>query len=353
MPRETRMLKIDMHTHILPRDWPDLHKRYGYGEWIQLNHHEPGKAEMHSGGTVFRVIDENCWDAESRLRDMDRSGVDAQVLCTIPVLFSYWADSKDTLDFSRILNDDIATTAHNHPGRFIGLGTVPMHDTDLAVQELERCVNDLGFPGIQIGSNINERNLDDDAFYPVFEAAQDLNACVFVHPWKMLGQNRTKDHWLTWLVGMPAETTLAICSLAMGGVLERLPDLRVGFAHGGGSFPLTVDRIVHGFDARPDLCQTRTSTPPSEMLKRIYVDSALHGPESLRYVISRFGSERVCLGSDYPFPLGENPPGNLIDQLAELDEYQRQRMLSGTALEFLGMQAADLHPAAGQQASPA
>ena len=345
------MLKIDMHTHILPRDWPDLHERYGYGEWIQLNHHEAGKAEMHSGGTVFRVIDENCWDAPTRLRDMDATGVDTQVICTIPVLFSYWAEPKDTLDFSRILNDDIANTVQNHPGRFIGLGTVPMQDTDLAVQELERCVNELGFPGIQIGSNINERNLDDDAFFPVFEAAQELNACVFVHPWKMLGQNRTRDHWLTWLVGMPAETALAICSLAMGGVLERLPNLRVGFAHGGGSFPLTVDRIVHGFEARPDLCQTKTTTPPSEMLDRIYVDSALHGEESLRYVISRVGSERVYLGSDYPFPLGEIPPGSIIEGMKDLDENTKQRLLSGTALEFMGLKESDLGLPSATQAT--
>ena len=337
-----RPLRIDMHTHILPRTWPDLHERYGYGEWIQLNHHEPGKAEMHSGGTIFRVIDENCWDPAIRLADMDRTGIDTQVICTIPVLFSYWAEPRDTLDFSRILNDDIANTTHSHPGRFIGLGTIPMQDTDLAISELERCVKELGFPGVQIGSNINERNLDDDAFFPIFEAAQDLGACIFVHPWKMLGQDRTRDHWLTWLVGMPAETSLAICSLAMGGVFERLPDLRFGFAHGGGSFPLTVDRIDHGFEARPDLCQTRTKTPPSQMMDRIFVDSALHGPESLQYVISRFGADHVCLGSDYPFPLGEPNPGSTIDDLEHLTDHDRHRLLSGTALEFLGLSADDL-----------
>lgn len=346
-------LRIDMHTHILPREWPDLHDRYGYGKWIQLNHHQPGKAEMHSGGTVFREIHENCWNPEARLRDMDQTGVDTQVLCTIPVLFSYWAEPKDTLDFSRLLNDDIANTTRDHPGRFIGLGTIPMQDTDLAIQELERCVKELGFPGVQIGSNINERNLDDDDFYPIFEAAQALDACVFVHPWKMLGQDRTRDHWLTWLVGMPAETTLAICSLAMGGVLERLPNLRVGFAHGGGSFPLTVDRIVHGFEARPDLCQTRTSTPPSQMLERIYVDSALHGPESLRYVISRLGADRVCLGSDYPFPLGESPPGSTIELLTGLDDCQRKRLLSETALEFLGISREELGLPISEQAGHA
>ena len=347
------MLKIDMHTHIIPRDWPDLNERYGYGEWIQLRHHEPGKAEMHSGGTIFRVIEENCWDPQTRLQDMEKTGVDIQVICTIPVLFSYWAEPKDTLDFSQILNDDIARTVNKHPDRFIGLGTVPMQDTDMAIGELERCVKELGFPGIQIGSNINERNLDDEAFYPIFEAAQDLDACIFVHPWKMLGQNRTRDHWLTWLVGMPAETALAICSLAMGGVLERLPNLRVSFAHGGGSFPLTVDRIVHGFQARPDLCQTMTKTPPSEMLKRIYVDSALHGEEALRYVISRFGSDRVYLGFDYPFPLGEAPSGSIIEGMDDLDRGTQQRLLSGTALEFLGMSETDLGGSSPKQATKA
>jgi aminocarboxymuconate-semialdehyde decarboxylase len=330
------MLKIDIHTHVIPDNWPNLAERYGYGGWVQIEHTGPGCARMVQEGKLFRRVDENSWDADARLKDCDRDGVDVQVLSTVPVMFSYWARAEDALDLSRFLNDHIAGVVKRYPKRFVGLGTVPMQDADLAVRELERCVKDLGLAGIEIGSHINGRNLDDPRVVTVFEAAQELGAAVFVHPWDMLGRERMDRYWLPWLVGMPAETSLSICCMIFGGVLEKLPRLRVCFAHGGGAFPSSLGRIEHGFHARPDLVAVNNKTNPSAYIGRFYVDSLVHDPDFLRYMMKLMGARTIALGSDYPFPLGEERPGTLIESL-ELDSDTKARLLHGTALEWLGL----------------
>src|SRR5262249_55352311 len=167
--------------------------------------------------------------------------------------------------------------------------------------------------------------------------AQRLGAAVFVHPWDMLGRERMGSYWLPWLVGMPAETSLAICSLLFSGVLERLPLLRIAFAHGGGAFPGTLGRIDHGYHARPDLCATAARSSPRAQVGRLYFDSLVHDADALRYLLRVAGCERVALGSDYPFPLGGLEPGRLIESLPELTDAERQGLLAGTALEFLGV----------------
>ena len=335
--RVPQPLKIDLHTHILPESWPDLRSRYGYGDFVRLDRIDDRRARMMIGEKCFREISANSWDPAVRLEDCARHGVGAQVLSTVPVMFSYWAKPRDGLDLARLLNDHLAGLVRDHPTRFAGLGTVPLQDPDLAIGELERCMRDLGLRGAQIGTHVNEWNLDHPALFPFFRRAEELGAALFVHPWDMLGKERLGKYWLAWLVGMPAEASLAICSLIFGGVLERLPALRIAFAHGGGSFMGTLGRIERGFVARPDLVAVDNQKGPRTYLGRFYLDSLVHDRDMLRHLLKLAGADKIALGSDYPFPLGEPIPGELIESLPELTPETRQRLFSGTALEFLGL----------------
>ncbi|MFB6257617.1 MAG: amidohydrolase family protein [Flavobacteriales bacterium] len=256
-------MRIDMHSHIIPEHLPRFAEKFGYEGFIHLDHHKEGTAWMMKGEERFREINSNCWDPQKRFEDMERTGIDMQVICTIPVMFSYWAKSEDGLEVARFLNDDVAATVQAYPNRFIGLGTLPMQAPESAAKELERCVRDLGLKGVQIGSNINGTNLNDPSFQPVFETAERLGASILVHPWEMIGRAEMPDYWMPWLVGMPAETSRAICSMIFGGVFEQYPGLRVCFSHGGGSFPGTIGRIEHGFNSRPDLVAVSVRTTPS------------------------------------------------------------------------------------------
>jgi aminocarboxymuconate-semialdehyde decarboxylase len=305
-------MKIDIHTHIMPSIMPNWVHKFGYGEFIHLEHRNC-KACMMKGDKVFREVDDNCFDAGTRLKEMDETEVTIQVLSTIPVLFNYWAKAKDGYETSRFFNDHIADTVLKTPERFIGIGTVPMQDIDLAIKEMERCVEDLNMPGLEIGSNINGINLSDPSFFPFYEAAEKLGCALFVHPWEMMGEQQMQKYWLPWLVGMPGETSRAICSMIFGGVFEKFPKLRVAFAHGGGSFPLTIGRIEHGFNVRPDLVAIDNPVNPRDHIGKFWIDSLVHDEKALKYIIDVMGEDTICLGSDYPFPLGEHKPGKLIE----------------------------------------
>lgn len=306
--------KIDIHTHIMPEHIPNYFKKFGYGDFIHLEHHCAGCARMIKGDTVFREIDQNCWDPKARLPEMDLTSVGTQVLSTIPVLFNYWAKPMHGLETAQFFNNHIAQVCQEQPKHFIGLGTLPLQDIELSLKELERCVKELHLPGIEIGTNINQKNLSHPDFEPLWALAEQLNCAIFVHPWEMMGENDMRPYWLPWLVGMPAESSRAICSLIFSGVFQRYPKLRFAFAHGGGSFPFTIGRINHGFEVRPDLCAVHNPIAPKEYLGHFWIDSLVHDPKALHYIIDLIGDDKICLGSDYPFPLGEHHPGLLIEK---------------------------------------
>ena len=316
------MFTIDTHTHIIAKHIPDFTKKFGYGNFIQLQHHQQGKAWMMQGEKRFREIEENCWDAEIRLQQMKEHGIHQQVICTIPVMFSYDAQPLHGLEISEFLNDDIAQTVHQYPEHFIGLATVPMQDSALAVQELKRAMS-IGFKGVQIGSNVNNINLGDERFEDFWKTAEELNAAILVHPWQMMGQEHMTKYWLPWLVGMPAEISRAICSMIFSGVFERYPNLKVCFAHGGGSFLPTISRIEHGWNCRPDLVAIDNDFNPKKYLGKFWVDSHVCDHKMLQYIIDLVGADKVMQGSDYPFPLGEAIPGELVREARLSDEIKK------------------------------
>ncbi len=291
---------------------------------------------MMKGDKLFREVDDNCFDAGIRLKEMDETDVTIQVLSTIPVLFNYWAKANDGYETSRFFNDHIADTVAMDPTRFIGIGTVPLQDIDLSIKEMERCVTELKMPGLEIGSNINGLNLSDETFSPFYEAAEKLGCALFVHPWEMMGEQQMQKYWLPWLVSMPAETSRAICSMIFGGVFEKFPKLRVAFAHGGGSFPLTIGRIEHGFNVRPDLVAIDNPVNPRDYIGKFWIDSLVHDDIAMRYIMDVMGEDNICLGSDYPFPLGEQHPGKLIAEM-NLNKELTEKLLFKNAKEWLNL----------------
>ena len=328
-------MKIDIHTHIMPEKMPNWTQKFGYGEFIHLEYRNCDACMM-KGDKLFRVVEENCYKPDIRLKEMDETGVSMQALSTIPVLFNYWAKPADGLETSRFLNDHIAETVSKEPNHFIGLGTVPLQDINLAIKEMERCVKELRMPGLEIGSNINGKNLSDESFFPFYEAAEKLGCALFVHPWEMMGETQMEKYWLPWLVGMPAETSRAICSIIFSGVLEKFPKLRIAFAHGGGSFPLTLGRIEHGFKVRPDLVAVDNPINPRDYVGKFWIDSLVHDKKAFSYLLDVMGEDNICLGSDYPFPLGEAVPGELV-RSAPIKDDEKEKILGLSAKAWLNM----------------
>ncbi len=290
---------------------------------------------MMRGNQFFREIKENAWNPEVRIKEYDKFHTQVQVVCTIPVMFSYWAKSFDCLEISKFLNDHIAELIFKYPKNYLGLATIPMQDTELAIEELQR-IKSLGLQGVQIGSNINDLNLNEERFFPIFEACEKLDMAILVHPWNMMGQNHMQRYWLPWLVGMPAETARAICSMIFGGIFERLPRLRVNFAHAGGSFLATIGRIKQGFDCRPDLVAIDNPIDPKKYLGKFWVDSITHDALMLEYVLKLQGSKRITLGSDYPFPLGDLEIGKFIEEM-NLDQSIKEDIFYRASLEWLNI----------------
>ena len=329
------MLKIDMHSHIIPKNLPDWEEKFGYEGFIRLEHHKPSWANMMQGDNFFREINHNCWDPEIRMNEYEKFATQVQVVCTIPVLFAYFSKPKDGLEVARFLNDDLANLVNKYPKKYIGLGSLPMQDPELSVQELFR-IKELGLKGVQIGSNIQDKNLNESEFYPVWEACEKLGLAALVHPWNMMGKKKMSKYWLPWLVGMPAETSRAICSMIFGGIFDKFPNLRVNFCHASGSFLSTIGRIEHGFNSRPDLVAFDNPKNPREYCGHFWVDCITHDQDMLHYVLKIQGSKRVSLGSDYPFPLGDLEIGDFINQM-NLEKSVVEDIFCNSTLEWLNL----------------
>ena len=331
------MLKIDIHTHIIPKNIPDYSKKFGYEGFVNLVNINDSEANMILFNENFRTVQCNCWSPTQRLKEYNEFNIDVQVISPIPIMFSYWADPKDALEVSQFINDFIASVCSENPKKFIGLGTVPMQSSKEAIKELERCKYELNLPGIEIGTNINDENLNSEKFHDFYRACEDLSMSLFIHPWQMMGMSKMKKYWLPWLVGMPAETTRAICSLIFGGVFDKFPKLRIAFAHGGGNFFYNLGRIEQGFLQRPDLCSVDNKINPKEYLNKFYIDSLVHSADSFKFLLSQVDTGKIALGSDYPFPLGEQTPGKMIKTIDGLSTEDKKNIFYRSALNWLDL----------------
>jgi aminocarboxymuconate-semialdehyde decarboxylase len=322
---------VDVHTHYVPKGWPDL----GAGA-PTLRVDSEADAMIMLGAAEFRRIGAACWDASERLADMDADGVHSQVVSPTPVFFSYGRSPGEATRIARIMNDLALEICAPAPARLLPFCQVPLQDPDAACRELERCLT-AGHVGVEIGNHIGDRDLDDAGIVTFLQHAASVGAPVFVHPWDMPTSPRL-DRWLAqWLTGMPAETHLSILAMILGGVFDAVgPELRICFAHGGGSFAFWVGRMDNAWHARHDVVGT-SEHPPSHYLDRFYVDSVVFDERALRLLVDTLGADRVLVGSDYPYPLGERPAGGLVRSSSFLDETARAQILSRNAATFLGL----------------
>jgi len=340
------MKLVDIHAHFLPRSWPDLAARFGTPDWPWMKHAAPGKAMLMVGEREFRPVTAACWDPQVRLADMERDGVDVQIMCATPVLFAYHRPAAQATECARIFNDAAREICAAAPRRLKSLCQVPLQDTDLACRELSRAMAD-GHLGVHIGNHVGTRDLDDEGLITFLQHCAAEGAAVFVHPWDMMGQERMSKYMLPWLVAMPAETQLSILWLILSGAFERLPrSLKLCFAHGGGSFPYLLGRVDNAWRNR-DVVRENCPQLPSSYVDRFAVDAAVFSDDALGLLVKVMGEDRVMLGSDYPFPLGEQRVGSLIRSHPELASTTRAKLLHDNARRFFGLAPARAREIAG------
>ncbi len=330
---------VDVHTHVVPKGWPDLEVTCGGTGWPWLKVETEREAVIMIREREFRRIDSSCWDPAVRLADMAADGVDRQVVSPTPVFFGYDRPAAQAIKLSRIFNDLTLSITAGDP-RLIPFCQVPLQDPAAACAELDRCLA-AGHAGVEIGNHVGDRDLDDAGIVEFLQHCATAGAPVFVHPWDMPDSPRL-DRWMArWLTGMPAETHLSALALILGGVLDQVPpSLRLCFAHGGGSFPFWLGRADNAWHRRGDLIRGRSTRPPSAYTDRFYVDSVVFGAPALRLLVDTMSEDRVVVGSDYPYPLGERPAGAVVRDAGFLTDAQRTKLLSTNALRFLGDRAA-------------
>ena len=327
---------VDVHTHVVPKGWPELSAVCGGSGWPWLRVDSERDAMIMLGDLEFRPVGSACWDAAARLSDMDADGVDVQVVSPTPLFFCYDRPADRAVKVARIFNDLTLEVTARGGDRLVPFCQVPLQDPDAACAELDRCLA-AGHAGVEIGNHVGDRDLDDEGVVAFLQHCADVDAPVFVHPWDMPGGARL-DRWMArWLTGMPAETHLSVLALILGGAFDQLPEsLRICVAHGGGSFPFWLGRADNAWHRRGDLVRGRSTHPPSRYVNRFFVDTVVFDPAALRLLVDTMGVDRVVLGSDYPYPLGERPVGQVVRKAEFLTERQRDLLLSENALRFLG-----------------
>jgi len=323
-------MNIDMHSHFIPEKFIQMARKGAPSLQVKIEKDLSGNELMHHDQGYAYPLLKGFFDPNQRIKDMDNARIDMSVLSSAPPLFYYWADSEIALDVAALINDSIKEIVDTYPDRFIGMGTIPMQNIDLAVNELRRCVNDLGFRSVQIGSNIEGKQLDDPQFLPFFKACNDLGVLVTLHPYYVGAKGALGKYYLTNLIGNPLDSVVAAASLIFGGVLGKCPDLKVCIVHGGGYFPYQFGRLEHGYKVRNEP-KINGAKSPGSYLGQLYFDSILFDPGALDYLVKFAGFNHVVMGTDYPFDMGEASPVDLIESMECSLEKQKSILGENTA----------------------
>ena len=327
------METIDIHSHFLPETWPDLATRFGTPNWPWLKRLDHDHGMLMLGEQEYRPVYSACWDINKRLEEMDRDGVNHQIMCVTPLLFAYQRIPSEAEYCARLFNDLALEMCAQSNGRITALAQVPLQDIDASCLEVERAI-ELGHLGVQIGNHVAERDLDDEGLITFLQHCASIGAPVLVHPWDMLGRERMDRYMMQWLVAMPAETQLSILYLILSGAFERLPKtLKICFAHGGGSFVFLLGRGDNAWRHR-DIVREQCPNLPSSYVTRFSVDSAVFDESALRLLIDVMGDERVMFGTDYPFPLGEQDMGALVRSATTISNDEKSKILGLNAKSF-------------------
>lgn len=328
---------IDMHSHFLPR--------VDRAEAAAVDPERAPWLRVDAGGRTgqimladrpFRPVHDALWDPDARVRALDQAGIDLQVVCATPVMFGYGWEAARAADWSTQMNAKALAFCAGHPTRLKAMAQVPLQDTPLACEEASRAMK-AGCIGVQIGNHLGDKDLDHPDLVDFLAYCGDHEIPVFVHPWDMMGGGRMKQWMLPWLVAMPAETQLGMLSLILSGAFERLPaSLKICFAHGGGSFAWLLGRVDNAWKHR-DIIRKDCPQPPSTYARRMYTDSAIFDHGALRLLTDVMGTDRVMMGTDAPFPLGEQEPGALVRTSDFLDDAAKAKILEGNARRFFGL----------------
>ncbi len=322
-----------MHAHFFPAIGREEARALDAqsAPWLYVDANDNGI--IMRGDREFRPVISPLWSASARIEDIDRLGVDLQIVSATPILFGYALDAAKVSDWAARMNDLALEYCAAYPTRLKALAQVPLQDTERACREASRAKAN-GHVGVQIGNHVGDRDLDNEGLVEFLHHCAVSGIPVLVHPWDMMGGERMKKWMLPWLVSMPAETSLSILSLILSGAFERLPrSLKLCFAHGGGAFAFTLGRVDNAWQYR-DIVRQDCPNLPSSYCNRFYVDSAVFDDKAMRLLVDVMGSERVMLGSDHPFPLGEQQIGALVSDSSRLNADEKQRILAGNAREF-------------------
>lgn len=322
-------VNIDLHFHHLPAFF--VEELRGQNPWGKSIERTPTGEVLRVGNARIPLGSEH-WNVNETLAQMDARRIDVAAISPSPMLFHFHLDAALVAPLHRKINDHLAQLGRDHPTRFAPLGTVPMQDPALAIAELERCLS-IGLKGIEIETNVAGRNLDAQELRPVFRRAAELGAVIFMHPLAVLGQDRLRHWYLSNLIGNPTDTAVAVASLIFGGVLDELPDLKIVCAHGGGTTACLCGRWDHGWRARPEL--RGLARAPSEHLRRLYYDTLTHSAPMLNLLLDVVGADRLVLGSDYPYDMGNPNAVAAIESHARLSPAQRAQILGETARQLL------------------